>query len=127
MSNNDLSCTSWEAAIAALETIAGTMPRGTQRETLIAVKTWIQEETPPTLSDEDRENIADFLKKTEGEEKGWDWYCRGSEVINGELVPTEPDDEAEWNCRYNAQAKRWEPTSTPPIIQQKTDFKTEDE
>jgi hypothetical protein len=122
-----LTCTSREAAIAALETLASTMPMGTQRDTLIAVSKWIDENKPPSLSDEDRKNIAAFLKRTEGEQKGWEWYERGSEVVNGELVPTEPEDGAEWNCKYKAQTKRWEPTSTPPIIQKKIDPEDVDE
>jgi hypothetical protein len=112
MSNNDLACTNWAAAISALKKLVGILPRGTHRR---------------ILSEDEQKNITDFLKKTEGEQKGWNWYERGSEVINGELVPTEPDDGAEWPCRYNAEVKRWEPESKPPIIEKKTDFKTEDE
>jgi hypothetical protein len=128
---NNLTCTSREAAIAALETIAGILPGGTHRDTLIAVKTWIEEETRPALSAEKSEElqkiVEETFKKSEGEQKGWEWYERGSEVVNGKLVPTEPEDGAELDCRYNAQTKRWEPASTPPIIQKKTDHGNVDE
>jgi hypothetical protein len=124
---NNLACANGEAAIAVLETLIGTMPRGTQRNALIAVKTWIEEQPRLSLSEDERKRIMSIFEKTPGEQKGWDWYERGSEVINGELVPTIPDDGAEWNCRYNAKAKRWEPTSKPPIIQKISDFKTEEE
>jgi hypothetical protein len=126
--DNNLTCVSREAAISTLETLIGIMPRGTQRDALSAVKIWIEEETTPNLTDEEtKKKLDSIFKRTNGEEKGWEWYCRGSEIIDGELVPTEPDDGAEWNCRYNAQAKRWEPTSTPPEMIRKTDLGDVDE
>jgi hypothetical protein len=120
MENNDLACASREVAIAALETLASIMPMGTQHDALIAIRNWISENASRRLSDDTSKKLADFLKKTEGEQKGWDWYERGSTVVDGELVPTEPEDGAEWPCRYNAQAKQWDPKSKPPIVLKKT-------
>jgi hypothetical protein len=37
----DIVCKSKGAAIAALDTIAGSMPNGTQRDTLLAIKVWV--------------------------------------------------------------------------------------
>jgi hypothetical protein len=124
MENKNLACNSRGAAISALETLADILPRGTQREALIAVRNWIDKNTTPTRSPEEQQKWLDnILKKSEGEKKGWEWYERGSEDIGGKLVPTTPEDGTEWTCRYNAKAKRWEPTSLPPPMQKKSTVK----
>jgi fructosamine-3-kinase len=103
---NNLVCKTRTAALVAIDTIAGNMYSGTQRDALLAVKMWIEDNTRSEQNQEEFEaKIAKLFKKTEAEQKGWDWYCRGSKKVNGELVPAEPEDGAEWKCAWNAKKK----------------------
>ena len=60
----------------------------------------------------------DRIKKSfEGDEHdrlGREWYNRGSQLINGELIPSEPAHGARVYCLWNSETERWEPECTPP-------------
>jgi hypothetical protein len=72
-----LACKSREAATAALETIAGHMAPGTQREALDAVRAWIIDTTPPTMpTAEIRERLQKILDGTPEEQAGRAWVER---------------------------------------------------
>jgi hypothetical protein len=47
----DIVCKSKGAAVAALDTIAGSMPNGTQRDTLLAIKDWVNKNTSDTVTE----------------------------------------------------------------------------
>jgi hypothetical protein len=127
MENSSVICRSRETALTALETLAEAMPRGLQKEAITAVRNWIEENTLPTRNAEEIQVLFQkyLYDKTPAEQKGEDWYWRGSKKINDEFVPTEPEDGAEWKCLYNAKTKRWEPTTMPPWILEKTPLAAE--
>jgi hypothetical protein len=113
--DSNLVCKKRSSALSTLDTIAGVMPIGTQRDALLAVRNWINKKVQP---EDSREELAERLRKIfEGDEAdrlGREWYNRGSEDINGELVPAEPGHGARVYCLWNAESKRWEPENSPP-------------
>jgi hypothetical protein len=114
----DFECTNKAMALTALDTIAASM-KGTQREAVLAVKAWVQENVPNPLSAETIQKLKDvFEYETEGERLGREWYNRGSQKLEtGEWVNSEPADGAEWKCVWNAKNKCWKPPFPPPLIQ----------
>jgi len=73
----------------------------------------------------DPETEARIKKIFEGDEYdrlGREWYARGSQLINGILVPSEPAHGARINCLWNSDLKRWEPENTPPERIPQADF-----
>jgi hypothetical protein len=93
------------------------MPKGTQRDALIAIRNWIEENMSPDFDDETRKRIQRIYEGTEEERKGWEWVNKvmehslynGSEteVAYEELV--EPEDGAELPCAWVAESKSWHP------------------
>ncbi|GHT89391.1 hypothetical protein FACS1894137_18530 [Spirochaetia bacterium] len=61
MENKNLSCKNREVAIAVLETLAGTTPGGTQRDSLIAVKDWIIENFDAYIAPEEVQKRLDRI------------------------------------------------------------------
>jgi hypothetical protein len=61
MENKNLSCKSRDVAIAVLETLADTMPGGTQRDSLIAVKDWIIENFDDYIAPEEVQKRLDRI------------------------------------------------------------------
>ena len=111
-------CTSKAIALSALDAIAASM-KGAQRDAVLAVKVWIQENVrQETSPDEVMQRAWEILgKESEGERKGREWNERGTRKINGEWVSSEPEDGAEWKCVWNAKTKRWEPPYPLPIVE----------
>ena len=67
----------------------------------------------------DPETEARIKKIFEGDEHdrlGREWYARGSRLIDGVLIPSEPAHGARVNCLWNSDTKRWKPECTPPEI-----------
>ncbi|MDR0642077.1 MAG: hypothetical protein LBG07_06430 [Treponema sp.] len=113
-------CKNRTMALTALIAIAENTPPGTQRAVLLAVNEWILQNTSEEYSRVELDGkFAKLFEKTEAEQKGWDWYCRGSRKVGSEWVSTEPEDGAEWKCVWNAKTKRWEPPYQPPLIEKK--------
>jgi hypothetical protein len=111
--NSGIVCNSKAAATAALETIAGTFPRGTQRDTLIAIMNWIKETIGPDFSPESEERIKRIFEELtdEGNQKALEWAAHAGEPPHGARV--------EVPFLFNADTKTWEleyempPTWTP--------------
>ena len=138
-----LACNSKAAATAALETIAGILPRGTQRDALLAVISWISENIAPDFTEETKARIQSIFEGSEWEKKGRAWLDREMEdprrsEKGGDLASdghhyshemiNEPEDGAELECFYHAGKKRWEPVGYgwPPCLHQQASEKTDE-
>jgi hypothetical protein len=86
------------AATAALETIAGTFPKGTQRDAIIAVIIWIEENISPNFDEETRKRIQSIYD--EAAQKAIEWEVRGGEPKHGTR--------AQVPFLFNAETKTWE-------------------
>jgi hypothetical protein len=69
MTDNSIVCTSRAAAFAGLETIANSMARGTQRDSLIAIKDWIEETLPADFSEETRARLQKIFEGSEEQKR----------------------------------------------------------
>jgi hypothetical protein len=134
MADNSIVCKSRAAAFAGLETIADSMPRGIQRDTLIAIRDWIVENMPPSFDEKMIEKIQKIFEGSEWQQKGRAWLDREMEnpayggSTEGHLhhkhheMIREPEDGAELDCFWNAKYKAWEPIGYCwPDVQHKTD------
>jgi hypothetical protein len=116
MTENNFVCKTRTSALTALDTITGHMAAGIQKSALLAVKSWIEDNTQPEQSREEiNALLAKFFEGDEADKLGRQWYNRGSVETGGKLVPTEPDHGARISCLWNAGTKRWEPECIPPI------------
>jgi hypothetical protein len=137
-------CKSKGAATAALETIAGIMPEGTQRDSLLAIKVWIERNTSQEYGSGALEaKLKMIFEGSEWEKKGKAWLDREMEdprypESGGKLAPdghhrrhkmiNEPEDGAEQDCFWNAGTKAWEPIGYYwPVCLHKTERKLGDE
>jgi hypothetical protein len=110
-------CASGAIALTVLDTIAASM-KGTRRAALFAVKSWVEGNTSEPANAEELSRIfEETLRLIPAQQKGRDWWDRGCKKIDGEFIPTEPEDGAEWTCIYNAKKKRWEPPYPPPLVE----------
>jgi len=110
MTDNGVICTSKAAAITALETIAAYMPRGTQRDALIAIKSWISENTTPDFTEETRARIQKIYDDVfdDAGQKAIEWQVHGGEPKHGTR--------AEVPFIFNADTKTWElEKEMPPV------------
>jgi hypothetical protein len=108
--NSGIVCNSKAAATAALETIAGTFPRGTQRDALIAVINWIEENIAPDFTEETRARIQRIYEDLmdEGNLKAVEWAAHGGYPPHGARV--------EVPFLFNADTKAWElEHEMPPV------------
>jgi hypothetical protein len=132
MTDNSIMCKSRAAAFAGLETIASSMPRGTQKDTLTAIKNWMQENLPPEFDEETKKALQKIFEGSEEHQKGLAWLERetsdpsyeGSTEGNlhhrhHEMIH-EPEDGAELKCFWNAKYKAWEPAECWPNVTHKT-------
>jgi hypothetical protein len=121
MTDNNIICKSRAAAFSGLETIAASMPRGTQRDALIAIKNWIEDNSPTDFNEKTIERLQKIFEGSEEQKKGRAWLERetsdpsyeGSTEGNlhhrhHEMIH-EPEDGAELECFWNAKYKAWEP------------------
>jgi hypothetical protein len=134
MADNSIVCKSRAAAFAGLETIADSMPRGTQRDALIAIKTWIEENLSPDFDGKTTERMQKIFEGTAEQKKGRAWLDRemSDPAYKGstegylhhkhhEMIH-EPEDGAELDCFWNAKHKAWEPIGYGwPDVFHKTD------
>jgi hypothetical protein len=99
---NNLVCKDRESALSALE-VLGTAMQGTQRESLLAVKDWVDENTSPPLNSEETHGELErkLFTPSEEEEKAWLWYLRREEA--------EPEDGMHWTFAYDAKSRQWNP------------------
>jgi hypothetical protein len=118
----DLVCKNRAAAFAALDAMADSMPRGTQRTALLAVKKWMIDTIPPDFDDKVLARLKKIFEGDEADKLGREWYNRGSVEADGKLVPTEADHGARIFCLWNAETKRWEPERIPPRHFEQTDI-----
>ena len=110
MAVNECICNDRQAAISILETIAGTFPRGTQRDALIAVVNWIEENMPQDFTEETRARIQSIYDEAfdEAARKGNDWGVFGGEPQHGARVQVP--------YLFNAALKIWElEKEMPPV------------
>ncbi|MDR1252747.1 MAG: hypothetical protein LBK62_11385 [Treponema sp.] len=121
MADNSIICKSRAAAFAGLETMASGMPRGTQRDTLIAIKNWMEKNLPPEFDERTRARLREIFEGTGEQKKGRAWLERemsdpsyegstegGINHQHHEMIH-EPEDGAELDCFWNAKYKVWEP------------------
>jgi hypothetical protein len=111
ISDSGIVCNSKAAATAALETIASTFLRGTQRDALIAVINWIEENFPKDFSEETKERIQKIYDDLmdEANRKFTEWEAHGGEPPDGAraMVP----------FLYSAERKAWLPEHGLPPVQ----------
>jgi hypothetical protein len=143
MKTADVICKNKEAAITALDTIAGTMANGTPRDVLLAIKKWVDENVRDTqLPEEIKAKMASIFKGTEWEQKGDAWIEREMKdpaYVQGQSVKGlgfehkhhkmihEPEHGAELVCFWNAHTKAWEPCHSWPIIARRVAKKAKSE
>jgi hypothetical protein len=129
-------CKSKGAALAALDTIAETMQRGTPRDVLLAIKKWIDENLRETFLPGDIQAELDrIFQGTEAQQKGRAWIERelsdpayvgglpikGDEGRHYHKMIHEPEHGAELDCYWNSKIKAWEPCHSWPIVTHKTE------
>jgi len=110
INNSGIVCNSKAAATAALETIASTFPRGTQRDALIAVMNWIEENMPQEFTEETRARIQRIYDESfdEAARKAITWQVHGGEPEHGTRVQVP--------FLFNADTKTWElEKEMPPV------------
>ena len=145
MADNKVVCSTRKAATTALETIAGILPRGIQRDSIIAVIEWINGNYPPDYTEETKQRILKIFEGTEWEQKGRAWiekemndpaYEHGTPAATsgtGSLhflhkMINEPEDGAELTCFWNAETKAWQPCEAwPQILQQTEGIETDED
>jgi hypothetical protein len=101
--NSGIACNSKAAATAALETIAGTFPRGVTKDALIAVINWIEKNTAPDFTPESEERIKRIYEDLmdEGNQKALEWSAHGGYPPHGARV--------EVPFLFDKETKAWEP------------------
>jgi hypothetical protein len=132
MTDNSMICKSRAVAFAGLETIASSMPKGTQRDALLAIKNWMEENLPSDFDEKMIKRIKSIFEGTEEQKKGRAWLDRetsdpfyeGSTEGNlhhhhHEMIH-EPEDGAELDCFWNAKYKAWEPCHGWPGVSRQT-------
>jgi hypothetical protein len=119
--DNSIICKSRAAAFEGLETIANGMPRGTQRDAIIAIRNWLEENIPSDFDEKTRERLQKIFEGSEEQQKGRAWLEREMSDPSYEGSPEgnlrhhhyemlhAPDDGAELYCFWNAEYKAWEP------------------
>jgi hypothetical protein len=102
INNSGIICNSKAAATAALETIAGTFSKGTQRDAIVAVINWIEENYPKDLDEEAKKRIMRVYEDLfdEGNQKALTWNAQGGEPPHGARVQVP--------YLFNADKKAWE-------------------
>jgi hypothetical protein len=108
--NSGIVCNSKAAATAALETIAGAFPKGTQRDAIIAVIIWIEENISPDFDEETRKRIQSIYDEAidEAAQKAMYWEVHGGEPKHGTR--------ARVPFLFNAVTKTWElEKEMPPV------------
>ena len=110
MANNGIVCNSRKAATTALETIAGILPRGIQRDSILAVINWIIANHAPDFNEETKAKIQSIYDHTfdAAAQKAIKWQVHGGEPEHGTR--------AEVPFLFNAETKTWElEDEMPPI------------
>ena len=107
--NSEVICNTKAAAIAVLETIAGIV-RGTQRDALLAVISWIGDHFPRDFDAETQAKIQRIYDENfdEAGRKSVTWQVEGGEPEDGcrAMVP----------FIFNANTKTWElENEMPPV------------
>ena len=102
-----MECKTKGVALTALETIAETLPKGTQKDALLAVKAWISENaTDGYITEETKEKLRKIFDGDEHDRLAREWFgrnCKG-----------EPAHGARAYCLWNAKTKKWEREFPPP-------------
>jgi len=103
-------CNSKTAAMGVLETIAGTFKRGTQKDAIIAVINWINENYPRDFDEETKNNIQRIYDEVfdDGGKNFINWQVHGGEPKHGTR--------AKVNFLFNAEKKIWELESEMPPV-----------
>jgi len=127
-------CKSKSAALAALQTLADTMTKGTYKDVLLAISKWIDENVRDVLTPEEKAKMALIFQGTEGEQKGRAWVERemkdpaykGGIAVKGDnegrryhKMIREPEHGTELQCFWNAHSKTWEPCQPWPSVSHK--------
>ena len=121
-----IGCPSKAAALAAMGTIAESIPPGTRRDALAAVARWVEGNIPDDLPGLARERLARIFEGTVPERAGRAWvereiadpgYSQGygaacSEAVSRRFVREaagEPEDGAELRCFWDSASGAWHP------------------
>jgi hypothetical protein len=134
--NTGLICNGKAAAIGVLETFTQVLPRGTQKDAILAVINWIKETASEGFTTPEAEaRLKEIFEGSEWEKKGQAWLDREMEdprypEKSGAIASdghhhshdaiSEPEDGAELNCFWSAEKKAWEPSYSWPVFSQKT-------
>jgi hypothetical protein len=102
MTDNGIICTSRAAAVTALETIAVNMPRGTQKNAIYAVISWINGNMAPDVTEETRARIQSIYESyfDDAGRKAVTWEVHGGEPEHGTR--------AQVPFLFDANTKTWE-------------------
>ena len=107
---NTIVCNTKAAATAALETIACTFPRGTQRDALLAVIVWIEENYPKDFDEATQERIKRIYDEVfdDAGRKASKWAVHGGKPEHGTRAMVA--------YLFNSKTKTWElENKMPPI------------
>ena len=110
MTNNRTACESRSADMAVLDTIAGILPRGIQRDSILSVMDWITANHAPDFTEEERQRIQSIYDRVfdEAAQKAVKWQVEGGEPEHGTRV--------EVPFIFNADTKTWElEHEMPPV------------
>lgn len=123
----DIVCRSKGAALSALDIIAENTPMGTQRDTLLAVRRWVNQNSEGAeIPEAAMERLRRIFKGSEEEKKGRAWIERetgdpghtpgrattSTDEGNCHMLHEtihEPEDGAELKCFWDAGTKAWQP------------------
>ena len=108
-------CRSKSVALSVLEAVAETFPKGgTQRESLLAVKSWLDENASAGYIAGETKELLNRIFEGDGHDRlAGEWLKRNRKG--------EPAHGARVFCLWNGKTKKWEPEFKPGGRDSKTD------
>jgi hypothetical protein len=95
----NLVCKNRTAAIAVLDAMADSLPKGTQRNALLAVRDWIGQNTQPEQGQTGLEELHRIFDGDEHDRAAREWRSKGGTPPNGARV----------RCLWSEKNQKWEP------------------
>jgi hypothetical protein len=100
----NLICKNRTAALATLDAMADSLPKGTQRNALLAVRIWVGQNTQPEQGKTGLEELRKIFEGDEYDHRGREWRSKGGP----------PPDKARTACLWDAESQKWEPEFISP-------------
>jgi len=110
VNSTGLTCPSKAAAVSALLTIAGSFNKGIQKDSLLAVLKWVDENAPPDFTPETAARIEKIYNDCfdEAGQKAVTWEAHGGEPPDGTRIQVP--------FLFNAAKKEWELEGAMPPV-----------